>query len=424
LALGDRGDAESTREREPWEPDPVPEQEAARAPAPPPAVPTRVDPEPEPPAPVPIHEESRDETPVFELGSPGGNPTALAGVLLDAWFDKDPSELQSFLNEGEGNALPAARRTLVGCFWQSMVGRPESARERLEELDGADGVTSAQIELLRLAARDAAERAAPASGGRRDTLARAMQMILLDEHAERAADLGHFPLAAVTLSELIQAELAAPWPPHRSMLLRWAGSLERAQALHRLDPDGAWPAIEYVVRPNESPELVRKRVLEQHPNLKLCSGLIMMVNGVKKYIHPDQVLRIPTDAPNMLVDLDARLAIYRHGTEAVLAWEVGVGKEGHDTPIGTYYVGEKQENPPWFRPGEPPLPYGHPDNPLGERWIAWFQDEKKTSYGFHGTNDPEGVGGRVSQGCIRMRNEDVVRLFDVLPVGSAVIVQP
>ena len=46
------------------------------------------------------------------------------------------------------------------------------------------------------------------------------------------------------------------------------------------------------------------------------------------------------------------------------------------------------------------------------------------SYGIHGTWEPEGVGERVSQGCVRMRNEDVEVLYDLLPKGARVTVQP
>ena len=56
--------------------------------------------------------------------------------------------------------------------------------------------------------------------------------------------------------------------------------------------------------------------------------------------------------------------------------------------------------------------------------MAWHEDGKGTSLGFHGTNDPQGVGRRVSDGCIRMRNEDVEVLFAITPLGAAVRVQP
>ena len=78
----------------------------------------------------------------------------------------------------------------------------------------------------------------------------------------------------------------------------------------------------------------------------------------------------------------------------------------------------------WFRPGKDPIPFGDPENPLGTRWMAWNEDDKGTSLGFHGTTDPEGVGGRVSKGCVRMRNADVELLYDVLPRGAVVAVRP
>ena len=177
------------------------------------------------------------------------------------------------------------------------------------------------------------------------------------------------------------------------------------------------------MRPDDSLSLIRQEFLRAEPGLLVCEGLIREVNDVGKYIHPGDVLRIPTDAPNVLVDLDARLCVYRHGPEAVMAWEIGIGKKGHETPPGVYEVGIKQKNPThWVAGGQ--VPFGHPDNPLGTRWIEWVQDGRGTHLGFHGTREPGGVGGRVSLGCIRMRNESVEMLYDLLPVGSRVLVQP
>ena len=126
----------------------------------------------------------------------------------------------------------------------------------------------------------------------------------------------------------------------------------------------------------------------------------------------------------MLVDLESRILLYLHGEEVVLAFEVGIGREGHETPTGSFEVGDKQVDPSWMPIGAKQLPFGHPDNPLGTRWIAWFKAGKKTSYGFHGTSDPDGVGERVSKGCVRMHNGDVETLFELLPIGSKVVVQP
>ena len=104
----------------------------------------------------------------------------------------------------------------------------------------------------------------------------------------------------------------------------------------------------------------------------------------------------------------------------VRLWQVGVGKPGNETPIGEYEIGDKLEKPAHSVWG---LPYGHPENPLGSRWMALFRAGKKTSYGIHGTSDPDGVGGEVSLGCIRMRNEDVNELYELLPQDAKVVIQ-
>ena len=62
-------------------------------------------------------------------------------------------------------------------------------------------------------------------------------------------------------------------------------------------------------------------------------------------------------------------------------------------------------------------------NPLGARALYLSDHGKDTLYRIHGTNEPEKIGQAVSSGCIRMRNIDVVDLFDRAPVGATVIVR-
>ena len=64
-----------------------------------------------------------------------------------------------------------------------------------------------------------------------------------------------------------------------------------------------------------------------------------------------------------------------------------------------------------------------PTNPLGERWIGFAHGEGWT-IGIHGTPNPELLGQAVSHGCIRMRNEDVVRIYERVQLGTAVTVEP
>lgn len=110
-----------------------------------------------------------------------------------------------------------------------------------------------------------------------------------------------------------------------------------------------------------------------------------------------------------------------------MRYGIGVGREGF-TWSGEQTVARKTEWPDWRPPAEmllrqPYLPRfmaGGPGNPLGAR--AMYLGD--TEYRIHGTNKPDTIGKRVSSGCIRLTNEDVVDLFERVKVGSKVIVLP
>lgn len=110
-----------------------------------------------------------------------------------------------------------------------------------------------------------------------------------------------------------------------------------------------------------------------------------------------------------------------------MRYGIGVGREGF-TWSGEQSVARKIEWPDWRPPAEmlvrqPYLPRfmaGGPGNPLGAR--AMYLGE--TEYRIHGTNKPDTIGRRVSSGCIRLTNEDVVDLYERVKVGAKVIVLP
>jgi lipoprotein-anchoring transpeptidase ErfK/SrfK len=66
--------------------------------------------------------------------------------------------------------------------------------------------------------------------------------------------------------------------------------------------------------------------------------------------------------------------------------------------------------------------HGGPDNPLGARALYLWQGNIDTLYRIHGTNEPDSIGHDVSSGCIRMRNESLVDLYDRTPIGTKVVV--
>jgi lipoprotein-anchoring transpeptidase ErfK/SrfK len=112
-----------------------------------------------------------------------------------------------------------------------------------------------------------------------------------------------------------------------------------------------------------------------------------------------------------------------HGT--AIRYGIGVGKPGFAW-AGEKKVTAKKEWPDWTPPPEmlerrPDLPHfmaGGPENPLGAR--AMYLGS--SLYRIHGSNEPWTIGQAVSSGCIRMRNEDVIDLYEKVKVGTKVLV--
>ena len=104
---------------------------------------------------------------------------------------------------------------------------------------------------------------------------------------------------------------------------------------------------------------------------------------------------------------------------------IGVGRPGF-TWAGEKEITAKREWPDWRPPPEmlkrrPDLPVfmaGGPENPLGARAM----DLGSSLYRIHGSNEPWTIGTAVSSGCIRMRNEDVIDLYERVKVGTKVVV--
>jgi lipoprotein-anchoring transpeptidase ErfK/SrfK len=108
-----------------------------------------------------------------------------------------------------------------------------------------------------------------------------------------------------------------------------------------------------------------------------------------------------------------------------MRYGIGVGRPGF-TWSGVHAVSGKKEWPDWVPPDEmiqrqPYLPHfvaGGPNNPLGARALYLGS----TLYRIHGSNEPWTIGQNVSSGCIRMRNADVIDLYDRVKVGTKVVV--
>jgi lipoprotein-anchoring transpeptidase ErfK/SrfK len=102
-------------------------------------------------------------------------------------------------------------------------------------------------------------------------------------------------------------------------------------------------------------------------------------------------------------------------------YQVGTGKSDK-TPEGKFVIDNKLKNPVWYSP-DGIYQFGDPKNVLGTRWIG-FEDKKGLyGYGIHGTTDPDSIGKEMSNGCVRLKNEDVEDLFDYVKAKMTVVIQ-
>ena len=130
-------------------------------------------------------------------------------------------------------------------------------------------------------------------------------------------------------------------------------------------------------------------------------------------------------AGTIVIDTDQKFLYLVQNDGTARRYGVGVGRPGFEW-AGAHTVTRKAEWPSWTPPAEmrkrePHLPArmeGGPNNPLGARALYLGS----TLYRIHGTSQPWTIGRAVSSGCIRMRNEDVIDLYNRVGVGTKVIV--
>ncbi|MGV8145906.1 MAG: L,D-transpeptidase family protein [Alkaliphilus sp.] len=112
---------------------------------------------------------------------------------------------------------------------------------------------------------------------------------------------------------------------------------------------------------------------------------------------------ISTEGYTIEIDLDTKTLKLRRFNEILKTYSVAIGKPSTPTPVGDWQIIQKTKNP---------------GGPFGSKWmrlnVPWG------GYGIHGTNEPLSIGTAASHGCIRMHNEDVDELYDVVPLGTPV----
>ena len=148
------------------------------------------------------------------------------------------------------------------------------------------------------------------------------------------------------------------------------------------------------------------------------------LNGA--YERQEVFFRTSEPPGTILIDTNSRFLYLVQPNNRALRYGIGVGRDGFQWQ-GVEKISRKQENPDWRPPPEmierqPYLPRfmaGGPGNPLGPR--AMYLGH--TIYRIHGTNQPQTIGHAVSSGCFRLVDDDVIDLYDRVPVGTKVIIK-
>lgn len=150
-----------------------------------------------------------------------------------------------------------------------------------------------------------------------------------------------------------------------------------------------------------------------------------------------EVAYISAYAPGtVVVDPVERFAYLIQEGNRALRYGVGVGKVEAFNFQGEATIAAKKEWPGW-KPtpdmiAREPERYGPlkdglsggPKNPLGPRALYLFRDGRDTFYRLHGTVEPWTIGTKVSSGCIRLFNQDIIDLYNRVPVGTKAVVLP
>ncbi len=138
-------------------------------------------------------------------------------------------------------------------------------------------------------------------------------------------------------------------------------------------------------------------------------------NGVEGYVRARAVRLAPVRTRIVVQVSKRRLTLFRRG-RPVLRTTVAVGSKATPTPTGSYYVNQR------LVPTDPSGPYGP-----GAIGISAFSNvltgwTQGGPIAIHGTNEPWSIGHPVSNGCIRVRNPVLRRLFADTPAGTPVVV--
>jgi lipoprotein-anchoring transpeptidase ErfK/SrfK len=200
--------------------------------------------------------------------------------------------------------------------------------------------------------------------------------------------------------------------------------------------DATWATVRRVVLARSAPSVdadavtrLETRAPEGTPNIVLVldrrrgGGGRLWVHARLPVLPNDRTGWIPRDAlgaylvvhTRLLVDLRRFTATLVENRRTIFRARIGVGKQEWPTPTGEFFIRNRLTD--YDSPFYGPIAFG-----TSARSAVLTDWPEGGFVGIHGTNQPELLPGRVSHGCIRMRNEDILELGRLMPVGTPVTI--
>ena len=184
-----------------------------------------------------------------------------------------------------------------------------------------------------------------------------------------------------------------------------------------------WPMAEkqeVVVQANDAVKLIARK-------FGTTVEMIVKGNELKRpdIIQPGQCLKVFAGKLEIRVSKSRHDLLLTANGRFFKRYQVATGRY-EKTPVGTFSVVDRIPEPPWHRDDGKVIPFGDKENILGTRWMAikaTGSTPEIKGYGIHGTWDNASIGKSESAGCIRLKNEDVEELFEMVPVGTSVVIE-
>ena len=200
------------------------------------------------------------------------------------------------------------------------------------------------------------------------------------------------------------AHTAAWAPVRRRTVARRVPRGHRVARVGLRTPEGTTNLLEVIGRRRDA-----------HGRLWAHVRLAVLPNDTTAWVPRSALGGITTVRTHLYVDLDTRTATLMRGDEMVLRAPVGIGRAGAATPTGRFYVRNRLTT--YRSKAYGPVAFGTSAR------SADLTDWPAGGYiGIHGTDRPDLIPGRVSHGCIRLRNADIRRLARLMPIGTPVTV--